>query len=276
MFGCVGLEDLHELLTKFPETERASAALTKLSHHNLKHMTKIHSLASADQETKKINSHYSRRSFLGYAGVSALTTALVLSGCKDDEGNIGLPDAGVNLGSGDTGILNYAYALEQLEAAFYTQVIMNKYAGMTAAEEQILTDLRDHEVAHRDFLKAALGTSAITNLEVDFSSINFGNRTSVLGTAKAFEDLGVSAYNGAGKLLTDVNLLLIAGKIVSVEARHAAAIRSLINPKTADFSGDDIVDPITGLDIQRMPNDVLMLASPFIKTKINANNLPTT
>jgi hypothetical protein len=62
---------------------------------------------------------------------------------------------------------------------------------------------------------------------------------------------------------------------VSVEARHAAAIRSLINPKTADFSGDDIVDPVTGLDIKRMPGDVLMLASPFIKTKINANSLPT-
>jgi hypothetical protein len=146
---------------------------------------------------------------------------------------------------------------------------------MTAEEEQILTDLRDHEVAHRDFFKAALGQSAIANLEVDFSSINFSNRTSVLSTAKVFEDLGVSAYNGAGQLLTDENLLLIAGKIVSVEARHAAAIRSLINPKTADFSGDDIVDPVTGLDIKRMPGDVLMLASPFIKTKINANSLPT-
>jgi hypothetical protein len=181
---------------------------------------------------------------------------------------------GVNLGSGDIGILNYAYALEQLEAAFYTQVIQTKYSGITAQEEQILTDLRDHEIAHRDFFKAALGSAAIGNLEVDFSKIDFNNRTSVLTTAKTFEDLGVSAYNGAGKLLTDVNLLLIAGKIVSVEARHAAAIRSLINPNSADFSGDDVVDA-NGLDVQRMPNDVLMLASPFVKTKINASNLPT-
>jgi hypothetical protein len=238
-------------------------------------MTKTTLPVSEDKGTNTNNTRYNRRSFLGYAGVSAVTTALVLSGCKDDEGNVNLPDAGVNLGSGDTGILNYAYALEQLEAAFYTQVIMTKYAGMTSEEEQILTDLRDHEVAHRDFFKAALGQSAIANLEVDFSSINFSDRTSVLSTAKVFEDLGVSAYNGAGQLLTDVNLLLIAGKIVSVEARHAAAIRSLINPKTADFSGDDIVDPVTGLDIKRAPGDVLVLASPFIKTKINANSLPT-
>jgi hypothetical protein len=231
---------------------------------------------SIDKGTHKTKTPLNRRSFLGYAGVSVVTSALILSGCKDDEGNIDLPDTGVNLGSEDIGILNYAYALEQLEAAFYTQVIQTKYTGMTAAEEQLLTDLRDHEVAHRDFFKAALGSSAIPNLEVDFSAINFSNRTSVLGTAKTFEDLGVSAYNGAGKLLKDVNLLLIAGKIVSVEARHAAAIRSLINPNSADFSGDDVVDAATGLDVQRMPGDVLILASPFIKTKINANNLPTT
>jgi hypothetical protein len=184
-------------------------------------------------------------------------------------------DMGVNLGSGDTGVLNYAYALEQLEAAFYIRVIQNKYSGMTAEEEQILTDLRDHEIGHRDFFKAALGSAAIPDLEVDFSSVNFNNRASVLGTAKTFEDLGVAAYNGAGKLLTDVNLLLIAGKIVSVEARHAAAIRSLLNPKSADFSGDDIVMAATGLDDQKAPSDVLMLAAPFIKTRINASSLPT-
>ncbi|QHT72145.1 ferritin-like domain-containing protein [Rhodocytophaga rosea] len=215
----------------------------------------------------------SRRLFFSYAGTSALTATLVLSGCKDDES--GMPvDMGVDLGSGDIGVLNYAYALEQLEAAFYTQVIQTKYSGITAEEEQILTDLRDHEVAHRDFFKAALGSAAIANLEVDFSKVDFTNRTSVLSTAKTFEDLGVSAYNGAGQLLTDPNLLLIAGKIVSVEARHAAAIRSLINPKSADFSGDDVVDT-NGLDGQMLPDKVLMLASPFVKTKINASNLPT-
>ena len=37
--------------------------------------------------------------------------------------------ADVNLGTGDTGVLNYAYALEQLEAAFYTQVVASFYAG---------------------------------------------------------------------------------------------------------------------------------------------------
>ena len=52
--------------------------------------------------------------------------------------------------------------------------------------------------------------------------------TYVLTTARTFEDLGVSAYNGAGQLLALSPFLNHAGKIVSVEARHAATIRNLL------------------------------------------------
>ena len=38
----------------------------------------------------------------------------------------------VDLGSGDTGVLNYAYALEQLEAAFYTQLLAAPYSRMSS------------------------------------------------------------------------------------------------------------------------------------------------
>src|SRR5690606_23182524 len=123
--------------------------------------------------------------------------------------------------------------------------------------------------------RAAIPTaSRIKDLEVDFSSIDFTSRTSVLNTAKAFEDLGVSAYNGAGHLITNEDYLLMAGKIVSVEARHAAAIRDMLNPGSADFAGDGIVDPTNGLDLATAPADVLVTASIYIKTKITANNLP--
>lgn len=215
-----------------------------------------------------------RRTFIKYAGISASAVALIVTGCIDDDDD--LIKNGVNLGSGDTGILNYAYALEQLEAAFYTTVVSNvAFASTFTAEEQsILIDIRDHEIIHREFFKTALGSNAIQDLEVDFSAVNFSDRASVLNTAKTFEDLGVSAYNGAGNLLVDVNLLLVAGKIVSVEARHAAAIRDLLNPKSADFAGDDVVDA-SGLDVALMPSEVLAAADPFIKTKINGSNLPT-
>jgi hypothetical protein len=181
-------------------------------------------------------------------------------------------NTGVDLGSGDFGILNYAYALEQLEAAFYTQIIVTPYSGISAQELSYLTDIRDHEVAHREFFKAALGAKAIQALEVNFSAIDFTKRDSVLGTAKAFEDLGVSAYNGAGKLITNPDYLTLAGKIVSVEARHAALIRDLITP--GSFADMTAVNA-NGLDAARMPKEVLTIASSFLKTKLNANNLPT-
>ncbi len=207
-----------------------------------------------------------RRKFLtqtaGLASVAVLANA-----CRKDNNN-----DGIDLGSGDIGILNYAYALEQLEAAFYTQVVMSQFSGITATETALLTDIRDHEIAHREFFKNALGDKAIPGLEVNFASINFSSRDSVLGTAKAFEDLGVSAYNGAGKLITNPDYLLLAGKIVSVEARHAALIRDLIS--NGSFADNTVIDAL-GLDLAKAPNDVLTTASSFLKSKINANNLPT-
>jgi rubrerythrin len=212
-----------------------------------------------------------RRKFFKFSSVAVASAAFIASCDKDDNND------GVNLGSGDVGILNYAYALEQLEAAFYTQVVANAAfsTAFTADERSFLTDIRDHEIAHREFFKtaitAAAASSIIPALEVDFSTINFANKASVLGTAMAFEDLGVTAYNGAGYLLKDANYLLLAGKIVSVEARHAALIRELITANT--FLGDQV--DTNSVNLSRTPLEVLAIADTYIVTKINASNLPT-
>ena len=85
----------------------------------------------------------SRRKFLGYAGLSTAGILLATSCSKDFDqtsddplGYTALSTGGgsdggktvVNLGKGDIGILNYAYALEQLEAAFYIQVLTTPYS----------------------------------------------------------------------------------------------------------------------------------------------------
>ena len=93
-----------------------------------------------------------------------------------------------------------------------------------------------------------------------------------MGTAKAFEDLGVTAYNGAGKLLVSADYLLLAGKIVSVEARHAAYIRDLIS--YGSFADNTALDA-NALDMARTPAEVLAIAGTYVKTPINASNLPT-
>jgi hypothetical protein len=215
-----------------------------------------------------------RRKFLKNAGMAtAIGAAIVTIGCKKDDDMDPIATT-VDLGSGDVGILNYAYALEQLEAAFYIQAVATPYSGIPASELELLTEIRDHEIIHRDFFKAALGAGAIPNLEVNFASIDFTSRASVLGTAKVFEDTGVQAYNGAGKLIKDAGYLLLAGKIVSVEARHAAAIRDLLMPLSTSFAGDDLIDN-NGLDKAIKPADILAAVSGFIKTKVSGANLPS-
>lgn len=223
----------------------------------------------------------SRRLFLKYTGATLATAGLVISGCHELEdvmpnarkGGVGMEKRAVPLGKGDTGVLNYAYTLEQLEAAFYVMVVATPYANISGDEMILMEDLRNHEVAHRDFLKAALGKDAIIDLTFDFSAVDFSNRESVLSTAKVFEDLGVAAYNGAGRLLKNPDLLTIAGKIVSVEARHAAAIRSILDSDPQSFSGPDVVDSVNGLDRAFSPEMVIEAASPFIVNKIIANQV---
>ncbi len=214
-----------------------------------------------------------RRFFLRSAGLAAATGAFLMQSCIKDHDLDPGGAAAVNLGTGDIGILNYAYALEQLEAAFYIKVIDSPYPGMSDKEKRFLTDIRDHEIIHREFFKAALGAAAIGGLSPNFTKIDFGSRDSVLGTAKVFEDTGVSAYNGAGILLENPTFLLLAGKIVSVEARHAAIIRDLLNPNSMDFAGDDIIDS-NGLGLLKRPAQVLPAVAPFIYNQIDASGLP--
>jgi hypothetical protein len=209
-----------------------------------------------------------RRHVLKWTGVA---TTLAIAGSVLP--NFGISQAlAADLGSGDTGILNYAYALEQLEAAFYTQAVKTPFDGMTKAERKTLTTIRDHEVAHRQFLEKALGKKAIPALEVDFSAIDFTSRKSVLGTADVFENLGVAAYNGAGHLIKNVDYLAAAGSIVSVEARHCAVIAALLSGQSAKAAGRGHVDS-KGLDDALSPGDVLTKAAPFIKTPVTANSL---
>lgn len=214
-----------------------------------------------------------RRQFLRYAGAGTAAVGLFAAeACKKDRNSY----KGVYLGSGDIGILNYAYSLEQLEAAFYTQVVADATfkTNFSTDEQLLITEVRDHEVLHREFFKFALGASAIPSLQLNLTAINFTSRASVLAAAKSFEDLGVSAYNGAGYLIQNPTYLTLAGKIVSVEARHAAYFRDLVSPNT--FVGQDVVNVAgNGLEYDHTPQYVLGMASAYITTPINADDLPT-
>ncbi len=212
-------------------------------------------------------------------GGAVVLLPTALAACSDDDDNTGGitgPGSGtgstltIDFSKGDTAVLQFAYALEQLEADFYTRVV-NAFgsSNLTAAEKDVLQDIKYHEVLHRELFKAALGTTNGFTVTPTYGNLNFNDRTAVLTAARTFEDLGVAAYNGAGQYLTNVDNLVLAGKIVSVEARHAAAIRDILAPKSGDFA------PNTFDNVYR-PSTVAAAAQNFVVDKLAFANAPTT
>ena len=100
---------------------------------------------------------------------------------------------------------------------------------------------------------------------MDFSAVNFESRTAVLRAAQQFEDLGVGAYNGAAQFLRNPDYLEVAGKIVSVEARHASAIRDVLGESFAPSP----FDPAYTFEF------VLGKAAPFLATPVTLTHSPT-
>jgi len=160
-------------------------------------------------------------------------------------------------GGGDVDILNFALTLEYLEAAFYTEAVKN-VQGLAAKTKTLAETLRDNETEHVDALKGTikdLGGEPVAAPGVDFGKA-FANEKSFLKTAQTFEDLGVSAYNGAAPQIESKELLGTAGGIVQVEARHAAAIRFVRGQPITEGAFDK------ALEMQA----VLDAAKPFIKS----------
>jgi hypothetical protein len=134
-------------------------------------------------------------------------------------------------------VLNFALTLEYLEAEFYVTGVA-KAGLIPASDMQIFTTIRDHEVAHVEYLKNALGGAAVMKPTFDFTAGNgsmsgpyadvFSNYATFKAVAQAFEDTGVRAYKGQAPALKPYDDVLTAALTIhSVEARHAAEVRRL-------------------------------------------------
>ncbi len=130
-------------------------------------------------------------------------------------------------------VLNLALSLEYLELYYYRAGLN---AGIfSAADLAAFEAIRDDEQGHVAALRAILDTAAIPDpgaTAFDYTAGGqvqpFANVTSFLALAQAFKDLGVRAYKGGlTTLLSNKAVLRVALNIHSVEARHAAHIRTL-------------------------------------------------
>jgi rubrerythrin len=155
----------------------------------------------------------------------------------------------------DVDILNFALTLEYLEAAFYSKAA-KQVPGLSGELAGYVKAFGAEEQDHVDALSGAikdLGGKPVEAPGVDFGDA-FSSTDSFLELAITFEDTGVSAYNGAAPMIDSKDLLAVAGSIVQVEARHAAAVRHAAGEPAAP----NAFDPTLGED------EVLKAVQPFI------------
>jgi len=151
----------------------------------------------------------------------------------------------------DADILNFALNLEYLEAEFYAVATYGatllELGVLTKAQESgpttggsmvpgfgsspfafVATGLRDNEIAHVKYLRAALGSAAVKKPTINLAALGYGFSSvdNWLKLARQFEDVGVSAYLGAAPLISNKTYLAAAGAILATEAQHSGSIRT--------------------------------------------------
>ena len=154
--------------------------------------------------------------------------------------------AAAQASSGDVVILNFALALEYLQASFYTEAErIGALRGALAHQAQVVGA---HERTHVAAFKELLGSAAIKEPQFDFHGVT-ENANAFRSTAVAFEDLAVAAYKEQAPRIQSKSYLAGAIAIHSVEARHAAWIRRLAGFLPAAHAFDDPLSAQKVVDI---------------------------
>ncbi|ACZ43604.1 conserved hypothetical protein [Thermobaculum terrenum ATCC BAA-798] len=173
---------------------------------------------------------FSRRDFLKTSGAVAAGLVAVMAAGGSPIANGRAYAMNLLQGASDLDILNFALTLEHLEATFYKWVVSGKYARLSGDSLVVATAVRDHEIAHVDFLtkaiKAAGGKPVGPLSNYKFEAVgDTSSAAGILKIAETLEGVGVGAYTGAAHLIKNADYLFAAAQIEQVEARHHGAFR---------------------------------------------------
>jgi rubrerythrin len=151
-------------------------------------------------------------------------------------------------GKGDIGVLNFALALEYLEATFYNEASGHQHRHPflhKAQERTFLKTVTHDENQHVKALKSALGSNAIKKPSFNFHGDN-AHRDRFLTAAFTFENEGVAAYSGQAFNIKNPAYLAAALSIVTIEARHASVVGLLRNGTEAGIAPSGAFDKPKG------------------------------
>lgn len=215
-----------------------------------------------------------RRGLIGRFGAGVVGTAAMAAA-----GTVGLGSSpALAATTTDVEVFNFALNLEYLEAEFYLRAVTGQglpasmtggtatVTGGTAVPwqntaiayfaEKIAVD----EVAHVNFIRSVLGSSAVPEPNIDFTTAfttlavaaglivpgqtfnPFASEVDFLIGAYIFEDVGVTAYAGAAASLSAA-VIPYAASVLAVEAYHAGAIRA----RLAEIGGQSVTNAISSL-----------------------------
>ncbi len=147
---------------------------------------------------------------------------------------------GGGLPAGDVKILNFALTLEYLEAAFYAEAVSKGALNGSAAT--FAQTVAMHEAAHVQALQSTLGSKAVKKPKFNFKGTTSKSST-FLKTAMVLEDTGVQAYEGQVGNIKTPAVLMAAGSILPVEARHASWVRDIIGAGNSPVPAPDAFNP---------------------------------
>lgn len=159
-------------------------------------------------------------------------------------------------GNVDLEVAQFALLLERLEAEYYFRAL-NEVPFKSSSAREMAQTFADSESQHVDAIEKLV--RQINGKAGRAPKFDFGpaltSEENFLKAAQTFEDTGVSAYNGAGPLIENDEILATAGQIVQIEARHAARCRreNGVNPAPLAFDRALTMD------------QVMKRVSPYIK-----------
>ena len=139
----------------------------------------------------------------------------------------------------DAEIFNFALLLEQVQSAFYDEAAERAEVGAELLEFAKVA--AEHEREHVSYLEEALGSAARSAPPMDFGNATTDSEA-FAEAAAALEDLAVGAYNGQAANLTKAGLRA-AATVVSVDARHAAWVRAIVDRPPASQAVDQPLSP---------------------------------